>query len=63
NTKETGGNPMSVMEITDLDTLIDELDERITSSDLPAVEASDSLLCATVLICGGSTICGSAINC
>ncbi|MEE1747576.1 MULTISPECIES: hypothetical protein [unclassified Streptomyces] len=54
---------MSVMEITDLDTLIDELDERITSSDLPAVEASDSLVCATVIICGGSTVCGSAINC
>ncbi|MER5742656.1 hypothetical protein [Streptomyces sp. NPDC002225] len=54
---------MPIMELTDLDHLIDELDERITSADLPAVEASDSLICATVVICGNSTICGSAINC
>ncbi|MFJ6011718.1 hypothetical protein [Streptomyces sp. NPDC092952] len=54
---------MPIMELTDLDNLIDELDERITSADLPGVQAADSLICATVVICGGSTVCGSAINC
>ncbi|MFF2011216.1 hypothetical protein ACFVWY_19385 [Streptomyces sp. NPDC058195] len=54
---------MPLIELTDLDTLIDELDERITSADLPAVEASDTLLCATAVVCGNSTICGSVINC
>ncbi|MFD7529522.1 MULTISPECIES: hypothetical protein [unclassified Streptomyces] len=52
---------MPNMELTDLDTLIDELDERITSSDLPTVEASDSLACS-IIVCA-STICGSGINC
>ncbi|MCX4866988.1 hypothetical protein OHU11_28040 [Streptomyces sp. NBC_00257] len=52
---------MPIIELTELDTLIDELDERITGSDLPTVEASDSLAC-TVIICN-STLCGSALNC
>ncbi|MFF9346859.1 hypothetical protein [Streptomyces sp. NPDC014734] len=52
---------MPIMELTDLDTLIDELDERITGTELPAVEAADSLAC-TIIVCQ-STLCGSAINC
>ncbi|MFD7491549.1 hypothetical protein ACFV8T_03910 [Streptomyces sp. NPDC059832] len=52
---------MPIMELTDLDTLIDELDERITSADLPTVEAGDSLACS-IIVCA-STICGSGIGC
>ncbi|WP_198944109.1 hypothetical protein [Streptomyces sp. CB03234] len=41
------------MELTDLDTLIDELDERITDSELPAEQAYTagcSGVC-TIVIC------------
>ncbi|MEU9623529.1 MULTISPECIES: hypothetical protein [unclassified Streptomyces] len=47
---------MSTMELTDLDTLIDELDERITGTELPAATGSYSVLC-TIIVCG-SVICG-----
>ncbi|MFB7916676.1 hypothetical protein [Streptomyces sp. NPDC056061] len=47
------------MELTDLDTLIDELDERITGAELPVVEAVGSELCS-ILICD-STVCESVL--
>ncbi|MEL5955629.1 hypothetical protein AADR41_12760 [Streptomyces sp. CLV115] len=47
---------MSLMDITDLDTLIDELDERITGTELPAMTDSYSALC-TIIVCD-SVICG-----
>ncbi|MEV8454925.1 hypothetical protein AB0467_28145 [Streptomyces sp. NPDC052095] len=53
---------MPIMELTDLDNLIDELDERITGSDLPGTQGYDSLLICDSTLCG-SAICGSAINC
>ncbi|MEV6743608.1 hypothetical protein ACFVZJ_26825 [Streptomyces sp. NPDC058322] len=46
---------MPIMEITDLDTLIDELDERITGTELPVLTDGYSTLC-TILICD-SVIC------
>ncbi|MDN3297552.1 hypothetical protein QWM81_26655 [Streptomyces ficellus] len=47
------------MELTDLDTLIDDLDERITDSELPTAEVQTGhcsglctiVVCATVVIC------------
>lgn len=50
---------MPGIELTDLDALIDDLDERITDSELPTVEAYTGgcsglctiVVCATVVIC------------
>jgi hypothetical protein len=46
---------MSTMELTDLDTLIDELDERITGTELPGLTDGYSTLC-TIIVCD-SVIC------
>ncbi|MFC8919597.1 MULTISPECIES: hypothetical protein [unclassified Streptomyces] len=43
------------IELTDLDALIDDLDERITDTELPAVQTMSQvctiIVCATVVIC------------
>ncbi|MFF2325599.1 MULTISPECIES: hypothetical protein [unclassified Streptomyces] len=49
------------MELTDLDTLIDELDERVTGTELPEVQDSYSQVC-TILVCD-SVACGSVAIC
>ncbi|HEX4788678.1 MAG TPA: hypothetical protein VH372_09475 [Actinospica sp.] len=50
------------LELPDLDTLIDELDERITAAQLPQTETEgDSDLC-TVLVCD-SVACNSVLIC
>ena len=49
------------MELTDLDTLIGDLDARITESTLPTAEANSTacsglctiIVCDTVVICSG----------
>ncbi|MFJ8584537.1 hypothetical protein ACIRD2_07730 [Streptomyces sp. NPDC093595] len=50
---------MPKIELADLDSLIDDLDERITDSDLPSASPSSAgcsglctiIICATVVIC------------
>ncbi|MET9803229.1 hypothetical protein [Streptomyces sp. NPDC006368] len=50
---------MPQIELADLDALIDDLDERITDSDLPQTQAMTAgcsglctiVVCATVVIC------------
>lgn len=44
------------LELSDLDSLIDDLDERITETDLPEAQATSegcSVLC-TIIICGSA---------
>ncbi|MFI2205409.1 hypothetical protein ACH47Z_32435 [Streptomyces sp. NPDC020192] len=51
----------TTMELSDLDTLIGDLDARITESTLPTAEASSNgcsgvctvIVCDTVVICSG----------
>ncbi|MEV3988590.1 hypothetical protein AB0J57_06745 [Streptomyces sp. NPDC049837] len=57
--REKGPIMPGTVELTDLDALIDDLDERITDSELPTVEAYTegcSGLC-TIVICGTVVIC------
>ncbi|WP_168220613.1 hypothetical protein [Streptomyces sp. RFCAC02] len=42
-------------DITELDTLISELDERITESELPEANGGGSVLC-TIIVCN-SVLC------
>ncbi|GGQ27001.1 hypothetical protein [Streptomyces roseolilacinus] len=49
------------LELTDLDSLIDDLDERITETELPEAQAAsmdcnNSVLC-TIIICATVIIC------
>ncbi|WP_159048675.1 hypothetical protein [Streptomyces sp. NRRL F-4489] len=50
---------MPTIELTELDTLIDDLDARITESELPSAEAyteACSGVC-TVIICNTAVVC------
>ncbi|GAA4929379.1 hypothetical protein ACFPM3_24880 [Streptomyces coeruleoprunus] len=47
------------LEFTDLDTLIDDLDERISETELPSAHVASmdcSQLC-TVIVCGTVVVC------